>query len=328
MYSNVIFIELYNKDKIETLLHRWIKEYRESIDKNIEFQIIRDKEGKFIVKIDGIISNYHFYFLVNFLSNPTSEISNYHIKGYTKGTENNILKDIFHLVYVSPDDTEGDNVYCVTEHDENYKIGFDGKIVHLFELVKYKYQNEVIIKNKVKTVKFSDILSEERSKNKLENSKIILRSNFLQKVFYFIYSFLLILSLLFENLHSINQAYAIVSVLLIFWLLVDDQMLQQEKLYKRSLILGIFGFILNLLVLYISKIKNQSSFPVFFGHSAPIFLVLQFFLRRAFIKLFNSEPKTILFTGSIAEVFYTILLIISFFVIPLLLSEFFYKIIS
>ena len=66
MYSNVIFIELYNKDKIETLLHRWIKEYRESIDKNIEFQIIRDKEGKFIVKIDGIISNYHFYFLVNF----------------------------------------------------------------------------------------------------------------------------------------------------------------------------------------------------------------------------------------------------------------------
>lgn len=78
-----------------------------------------------------------YFYLLNFLQYPESEKSDLVVKGYLRSTDKSILGGKQILIYNDIDDIEGDNIYCVTETNENYKIVFDSKIFRVKDTMKF-----------------------------------------------------------------------------------------------------------------------------------------------------------------------------------------------
>ncbi len=324
MNRNIILIDGYSQKEIEAYLRKWVREYKDDLNPDMEIYIYKDLENKHYLTIENMISNSYFYYLVNFLSNPSANRSNFNIKGYCIGIENNLLFNIHHLVYVSPNDKEGDNVYCVTEKNENYKIQFDNNILPLNENVSYVEVYDYNFNKPYKIIKAESITSKNRKEIIVLESKVFFRANVIFTIFSILVFGSLLFTLLRFELKFSNHIITFASVLLAFWLCFDEGILQKNKLIIISVLLGCLGFSINSIILL--KTNNYNlEYPIFLGHITLTFVLIQFLIRRLYIRFFNKEPRVVGMAGSLSEAAYSFILVITLLVVAPVTSEYIIK---
>ncbi|MEZ4912400.1 MAG: hypothetical protein R2774_16240 [Saprospiraceae bacterium] len=322
-----IFLEGYNISQIEALLKKWILKYKEDLEGNIEFKIFENKSNKFMISINGNISNFHFYFLVNYLSNPNKNVNPNTIVGYCIGKNSNILKNVTHLVYTSANDSEGDNVYCVTSNNENFKIDFGGKVIPIKDNLSYYAidSSSYVLLRKIYNVE--KVISQYNNKGGLLKQATIHKR---AKIVFIVFSSVLLLSVILLligfDLLFLNKLITLVSGLFSLWLYIDEKILQQQFNIRMSFLLGIIGFIVNILI-YSITIQNKMSFLFLIGHTTLVFIPFQIVLRKTYLKLFRKEPIIVGIAGNFPEFVYSTILMFYLLIVPLLIGEYIKKLI-
>ena len=133
MSDNLIFINGGAYANIKKALRQWMTTYSDDLPDDLTFEIYKNARGKHIIKADERLNNWLFYFLINYLNYHEVIEHKVEIEGFTTGKDNDVLKDKKLIVYISPDDKDGDNVYVTTTENNNYKVDFGGKITEADE---------------------------------------------------------------------------------------------------------------------------------------------------------------------------------------------------
>jgi hypothetical protein len=169
---NLIVIEGGYYNDIKKALEQWIN-LTDALLNELTFKLYKNGSCKYLIQTDERLSNEHFYSLVNYLNYPEDIEYKIDIKGFTIGTDNNILKNKKLLVFIPPTDVEFDNIYVVTSENENYQIDFNGKIKKSRERQIYRQPTGLTFGNPaiLKVQKKREYLTE-KQKNKI--LKIIL----------------------------------------------------------------------------------------------------------------------------------------------------------
>ena len=138
--NNLILIKGDTYSQIKRLLQQWAELYAN----DISFEFYRLKDDSFAIKADDKLDNDRFNCLINYFDYPENDDYELDIKGYTTALNINGLCDVEDLrgkklmIYLSEEDTEFDNVYAVTESNENYKIDFIGTITYVDSIMTYQ----------------------------------------------------------------------------------------------------------------------------------------------------------------------------------------------
>ena len=103
-----------------------------------------------------------------------------------------------------------------------------------------------------------------------------------------------------------------------FWFLVDYEMLRDDKFYFRCVIIGLIFLVYGILIKYLTKYDSQITD---FGALYPLtLLIVQRPARKLYIKILKKEPKVDRY-GTFLDLIYTIILFLSFAVLPLILMD-------
>ena len=307
--DNLIVIKGGAYTDIKKALRQWVDLYSNDLQDGLTFQLFKNGHGNHIIQADDRLDNERFYYLVNYLNFPEGINYKIDIKGFTKGKDNNQLKDKDLLIYISQIDKEYDNVFVQTSGNENFKVDFGGKIIKGAERKTYSYPtnlnlsiSESIIVNKKR--EFNKLT--EKSNNKLERRFQIVSAIVLSA---FILSFFL-----FRKEDEFLTANNTISFAVWGWLTFDYKILQIDKLYFGSLglVLAIF-----LYGLFLNDYFDENITMVESATTMPIFLlIVQRPLRLIFIKLMKREPKVENPAPSFADFVYIFTLWMATILIP------------
>ena len=150
--DNLVVVEGGIYTNIKKALRQWMESYASDLPDDFSFTLFTNENGIHFIQVDERLDNDLFYFLVNYLDCPKGIKHDVSVKGFTTGKKKGLLKGKKLLVYISPTDKEGDNVFVVTSDNENFKISFGGKITKIegnavFEPpMELKFNNPEIIK--------------------------------------------------------------------------------------------------------------------------------------------------------------------------------------
>lgn len=309
---NLIFIKKASFNDIKKALNQWIKLYQENLENGMSFKILKDESENYIIDIDKRLNNENFYFLINYLKYPENINYNIDIKGYTKAKKNNKIGGKELLVYMSSTDKDSDCVFVTTSDDENFKIDFGGKIIKqnsgrtFIQPKDYKTNLlETIVFNKKQP------LNKVNNKNKLEKRFIIL-SSIILLAFVLIFVFM-------SSSKLFPTANKTTTFILWGWLILDYKILQSNKLYFSSVILGLsiffYGIVLN-------EYFEESQKSIIAYTIIPIFmLITQRPLRLVFIHYMNREPVVKKPAPTIADFIYIFMLWMTSLTVPIIFLQ-------
>ncbi len=284
--DNLIVIKGGAYSSIKKALRQWIDLYSKDLEEGLTFQIFKNGYGSHLIKADPKLDNERFYYLINYLNYPEGIEYKIDIQGFTIGKERNKLQGKNLLVYISSTDKEYDNVFVTTSENENFKVDFGGRITQTTEYKNFKFPNDLIFE-------FLEILIVEKKQNfiiETPNDHGTLEKRF--KIICLIILLALGLTyLIFKNDDSFLKINYTIAFAIWGWLVFDYKMLQVDRLYFSSLVLGIFiyayGYLLNK---EFSDGNNISTALI--GAKLPIFfLLIQRPLRFIFKKIMKREPK-------------------------------------
>jgi hypothetical protein len=315
---NIIFIQGGKYTDIKKILRQWIDLYSTQLEENYTFKLYKNGTGNHVIEIHERLDNELFYFLVNYLQYPVGVDCKVKVTGYTKGTEQNALKGKDLLVFIPETDTEYDNVYVVTETNENYRVEFGGNIIEGSET--HLYQNPVFIPTTAPEIveikrnnKREDSLKDERS---IENR---LNWMFILIIILHVFNFLIIRPFSVDSTISFENVPFLLSVGISIWLFWDYKLLQNNTRYLKCLglvsiiLISIFLFA-KMGMLHVSKEKMASAiFPL-------ILLIFQWPLRYVFIQINSREPIVENHPRSFTNGLYTIVLLVVPVAITLILT--------
>ncbi|MCL2593884.1 MAG: hypothetical protein FWD82_11080 [Defluviitaleaceae bacterium] len=300
--DNLIVIKGGAYNDVKKALRQWINLYSKDLQDDLVFNLFKSGRGEHIIQVDERLNNDLFFYLVNYLEYPEGINYKINIEGFTTGKENNILKDKKMLVYISPIDKEGDNVFVTTSENENFKVDFGGKITAIRNEKKFEQPVGLLFEN-------PEILKidqrEFKQKQKVETS------HNLDKRFKIISIILIILYLSTFFIHFVLRdeflfymSTITLSVGIWWWLLWDLEMLLDNKGYLKCLGVAVLCWIYGIVL------SSQAGTSAFMGFGLlPLSgLVMQKPARYIHLRLFKEEPilsynvfySIILLLGSVA----------------------------
>lgn len=314
--ENLIIIEGGSYNDIKRALKQWIELYSEDLQKDLIFKLLKIARGKHAIKADNRIDNERFFYLVNYLNYPDGIEYKINIEGFTTGKADNELKNKQILVYISDNETNYDNVFVVDSENINYRIDFGGKTEKIAGIKQYRepYDFETI-SSEIINIKRKEIIQSREEKNKKSIEKRF-------KIISAIGLTILTISLLFLLTTNDNYTFSKITFFLGMgigvWFLGDYEMLREDKLYFRCLIIGLFFLIYGILIKELTLNRSQITD---FGALYPLtLLIVQRPVRKIYIKILKREPKVDKY-GTFADMIYTIILFLSFAVLPFILMD-------
>ena len=311
MIDNIIVIEGGADTNIKEALRQWIESYASDLPIDFSFILSTNEQGIHVIQADERLDNDLFYFLVNYLDCAKGIEHDASVKGFTTGKKNDILKGRKLLVYISPADKEGDNVFAVTSDNENFKISFSGEITKIesnatFEPpMELKFDNPEIIK---------------RDKQQEERNKTLTNVDKRFKVFSVISLILFVAThfILFAlgNKELFQKSTVVLGGGIALWVFMDHVMLQYNKYYLRCLGIAILyaGYALALGDYY----KNDAINIV--ALIALVFLTMQKPLRKIYLVFLKKEPKVDR-SGTFGDLVYTIFLSLGTILLSILIMS-------
>jgi len=312
--DNLIVIKGGAYTDIKKALRQWVDLYSKDLKGGLTFQLFKNGRGNHIIQADDRLDNERFYYLVNYLNFPEGINYKIDIQGFTKGKDNNQLKDKDLLIYISQIDKEYDNVFVQTSENENFKVDFGGKIIEGSEIKTYSYPTNLNlgISEKITVNKKREFNKPtEKSNNKLERRFKIVSAVILSA---FILTFFL-----FRNEDEFLTANYAIAFAVWGWLTFDYRMLQIDKLYFGSLGLGLAIFLYGL---FLNDYFDENIMMVQSATTMPIFLlIVQRPLRLIFIRLMKREPKVEKPAPSFADFVY----IFTLWMVTILIPVFYYS---
>ena len=310
--DNQIFIKGGTYIKIKQALRQWIELYSENLPEDFTFILYKNGRGNFIINADKRLDNDWFYYLINYLNLPDEIDYNIEIRGYTIGKENNFLKDLKLMVYISSIDTEGDNVFVTTSENNTYKIDFGGNILESTE-------KKLFIAPTIQNLDNPEILKIEKKKFTLE-TKDNLNKRFRIILFLLI---VIISTSIFVSFYDIRTYITITyfcGMGTALWFFADAKMLQSERYYCYGLIIAMVFLAYTALVKKL--LGNWTIQFADLGALYPlIFLLIQWPTRKFYIKLFKREPE-IERHGKLADMIYTVILFLALAALPLIIDKY------
>lgn len=315
--NNLIVITGGKYNDIKKALQDWLNEYQSDIPKNIVFNLYKDKKDRHVITTDARLDNTRFYYLVNYMDFPIGIEHKVEIAGFTTGKDNNILKNKKLHVYISGNDSEGDNVFVTTSENINYKVDFGGRISRVTENKIYQYPSDLNLADP-ETIRFNKTKISQLN-NTITKSKVTKRFKILLSIAIFAY----VLNLLILNLPNGVEIFANIHWFLFagvaFWFFIDYEMLKFNTFYLQCLIIAFFVFIYGyLIIIFFQPIFSKSIFA--FSMYPLIFLIVQWPTRRIYKVILKREPK-VDGHGKFADLLFTLILFFGFAALPLLIAD-------
>lgn len=307
--DNIIYIKGGAYDDVKKALRQWIDLYSKDLEEDLTFELIKNGRGNHVIKADARLDNDSFYFLVNYLHYPEGIDYKAEIEGFATGSKRDVLKDRKLLVYVSPNDKEGDNVFVTTSDNRSYKVGFNGRISEEKETKVFRLpaeqnfsQSEFLTVNKKEDVPLS--------LEKLEG-EVVKRFKIIFSITIAAFTLNLLIPQFFHNYEILEPITWCLFWGVGFWFFSDYEMLRFDKYFFRCILiaLGVLGY-----EYIITRFLYVDS------HECPlvlyplILLLIQWPTRQLYIFIFRREPKIEKNGGEFADRVYSMII----FIVPFL----------
>lgn len=311
--DNLITIKGGAYNDVKKALGQWIDLYANDLQDRLTFQLFKNGLGNHIIQVDERLDNERFYYLVNYLNSPEGIDYKIDIVGFITGREENKLKNKNLLVHISPTDEDYDNVFVTTSENENFKVQFGVGIIETSEKKTFKLPADLTF-NAPETIVFDKTqkLQEEEDD----------RSNKLTKRFKIVFAIVLtayiLAVLIFNSTESFLEANGLITFAIWTWLTFDYKILQIDKLYFGSVLLGVIIFIYGCFLRNefspdgeSTRVATETAMPI-------LFLILQRPLRFAFKGIMKREPVVDKPAPSFADFVYIFILMMASLLIPTL----------
>jgi hypothetical protein len=315
--NNYILIKGGSYEKVKKALKGWFQMYSKDLDAKATFHLFNDGKGQYIIQADEGLDNDRFYYLVNYMKYPIDIEYEIDIIGYVVGNQDNIFKNRELQVYISENDKDGDNVYVTTQENENYKIDFGGKIILIQNNIEFE-------KKPIPKLVTSEVLKNSTNKKKRnEDTKTNANTNKRFKLISLAIgiSYILLLALLYLNWETSFFVKSIwyLNLGVALWLFIDYELLRDNVKYLWVMIIALSIIPYTLLVI---DEFGKHSFHTSLSSSlhAIVLLIIQWPLRRLFLKIFKVEPEVDR-TGNIQNVIYTFILAMGMMIIPFIIED-------
>ncbi|MDR1348218.1 MAG: hypothetical protein LBJ63_07325 [Prevotellaceae bacterium] len=291
--DSLILIKGASYSNVKEELHQWTTLYIDDLGTDIVFNLYSSGKENHIIKVDERIDNDHFFYLVNYLGFSDNTRYKVNVEGFITASKYKQFINKKLMVYINDKDTEGDNVFAVTEDNETFKVDFGGKIKKIKTTKTYRHLHI----SDINLLSDPEIIKPDKKKiDKYKQEKSV---NLLKKRFKIILLTVLILFVISIPLSFINKAnftFALCAFGVGFgaWFFLDYEMLRINKYYGYCFLIAFSFFIYCLLLQYIVKlqfINDINGFDIL--ASIPIsLLITQKPLRFCFKKIIGREPTT------------------------------------
>jgi hypothetical protein len=313
--DNIILIKGAAYNDVKEALRQWIDLYSDNLPGDFEFELYNNGYGTHIIQADKRLDNELFFYLVNFLYYSEGIDCKFEVEGFTIGKEEKQLKNKALLVYVSPTDTEHDNVSVVTDDNHALTIDFGGRITKSSEKKEFRIPTGLTLDNPETLKVKKKIITQE--KGKTDSDKIDKRI----KIISAITGGLLLISLLVAFFDT--KAFATINLVLgvgvAIWFFSDYKMLQSDKHYMYGLFIALAFSGYSLLVQKLLFFNRQH---VDMGGLLPLaLLVTQKPTRLIYKTLFKREPVVDRPPPTFLDFIYMIILFAGMMVIPVLIMS-------
>lgn len=314
--DNLILIEGGAYKDIKKALKQWIHSYSDALEPDFTFELHKNGRGNHIIKVDDRLGNDYFYFLINYLSCPEGIEFEIEIEGFTRGKDENVLKNKSLLVYISPNDEEYDNVFVATAENENYKIDFGGKITQQSEGRSFQYPIGI-------QLEAPEVFRTNRALKSQENEektryRIDKRFRIILIILGLLWLVHLYISFFVHESDLYQKASWFLFVGMGVWFLLEDEMLTSPNYYVKCLFIAFcvlgYGY---LLVNYLRPDLSGIAMTPFLYPLA--LLIIQWPTRRLYKAIFKREPK-IDQHGKLADGIYTLIVVLGTTTLPFLIS--------
>ena len=314
--DNLIIINGGEYNDVKKALRQWIDLYSDNLQNDLTFELYKNERGHHIIKADGKLDNERFYYLVNYLNYPEGIEYKINIEGFTTAKEQKELQNQKILVYISPNDTEGDNVFVVTSDNENFKIDFGGKIIRVNGNKVYRVPDIPQLSNP----EIIRLHKKQTANGKKEKSKDNLEKRFRTISLIALSSLIVSLLALLKDNNTFFKATFFLGMGLGVWFLADYKMLQVDKYYLYCFFIAIAFLSYGILI------KRQFSESIItlpdLGSLYPIsLLIVQKPLRLIYKRIFKREPVVDRPPPTFWDFIYTLLLFLAFAVLPFIIMD-------
>ena len=311
--DNFILIEGGSYEKVKKALRKWIEMYSKDLDTKVTLCLSRNEKKGYIIQVDKELDNDRFYYLVNYLKYPIDIDYDIDVIGYTKGKQNNQLKNKDLQVYIDENYRNGDNVNVTTQDNEGYKIDFGGNITRIHDNVEFKKRSipkltdPEILKNKINKI--------QRNKDSKTNKRFRVIGSIIG-MFYVL--LILILYLNWQTAFFVKSLWFL-NIGVALWFFTDYELLRDNVKYLLSIIIAISIIPYSLLIISEFGIDSFYTSKSSSLH-ALVLLIIQWPLRRIFLKVFKVEPEVDR-TGNVQNFTYTFILAIGMMIIPFIIED-------
>jgi hypothetical protein len=303
--KSIIYIENGEFSQVKNAIENWIELYFDDLNKKLIFKIYKVSYNYTVIELNMDIKNELFNYLVNYLKYPENIDYKVDVNGFTRIKDKKLFsKNLINeriQIFVPIDDNEYDIVFGVTESGVIYKIGFNGNI----EIVNSKISfNEPKVEYK-NTYSENIKIDKETVIKKLNEKKV---KKFNQRFLFISILFLIITFLsgyIAFNTEYFNNAILISSFGLLFWIMIEQDLLKDEIVFIKFLGLSI---ILTLLGYYVN-IKYGGDVFLRATKIGFIYLILFKLLRYLYISIYNREPDFDKYAERMIDRFFAFLII-------------------
>lgn len=317
--ENIVYVNGGAYNGVKKALRQWIDLYTSDLQDELEFKLYKNGRGKHIIKVDENLDNEHFFYLVNYLNYPEDIEYKVSVEGFTTGKDDYMLKNKLLLVYIPPNDREFDNVYITTSENENFKVDFGGSVSMQREGRIFRLPDQLTLENpeifKVNKIEVSRI-QKQKDQNNLEE-----RYNIISLIVLGAYLLNLLVPVFSSDVTTFETTTWIICLGVGGWFSLDCEMLSYDKYYLKCfwIALGslLYGYLIsNYFLPFFSEILLAAAM-------GPLtLLVVQWPTRRAYKLIFHREPTTFDRAGPLADLPYTLILVFSLGVLPLLIMDY------
>ena len=310
--NNLIIMKGGVSNDVKKALRQWIELYVNKLPRDFSFKVSTNQAGTHLIQADERLGNDLFYFLVNYLYCLKGIKHNVSIRGFTTGQKNDILKGKNVLVYISPTDKEGDNVFVVTFENEIFKISFNGKITKIKDNVTFeppmdlKFDNLEIIK--------CDKQKEERTKNRKIFVSVEKRFKIISIFFCILFVLTHFIFFALEDKEMFQKLVVVFGGGIWLWFFMDYKMLRYNNFYLRCLGIAI---VYAIYTGFLGSYLKDNTIRLVTFH-ASVFLIMQKPLRKIYLALLRKEPQIDRF-GTFEDLCYTIILFLGSTLLPMLI---------
>ena len=312
--ENIIIIKGGAYADVKKSLRNWLDHYVEDLVEEVEFKLFKNGSGSHVIQADENLYNDYFFYLISFLRYSLGLESNIEILGFTRGNDDNSLKDKDLMVYNLPIDMEGDNVYVSTSDNEFYRVEFGIGIKKVKEGMSYQLPGELMIDNPEVLKVNKDVPSIE--KEKTEEEQVAIRFKWFSGI---AIGLIFLCSLLyFYSKESYVFYQLILGVLIGTWFVIDYEMLRIHKYYINCLLISLVFIGSSTIINHVIG-SSENLFDNGVLHPL-LFLLIQRPTRIIFKMIFKREPMVGWFKSTFWDSVYTLLLFLELLIMPLVLE--------